>query len=99
MSGLKITLSDVTSFLPDNSPGLKEITFRRDQEKTFFNAINKSFASNIQILYADIIYDKLFHEFFQRKTKMVQWIAALVITDMIKGKSLVINITRSLASR
>ena len=99
MSGLKFTLSDVTSFLPDNCPGLKEITFRRDQEKTFFNAINKKFASNIQILYVDTIYDKLFHYFFQRKTKMVQWIAALVITHMIEGKTLVINITMSLASR
>ena len=69
MSGLKFTLSDVTSFLPDNCPGLKEITFRRDQEKTFFNAINKKFASNIQIHYADTIYNKLFHEFSKGKLK------------------------------
>ena len=28
MSGLKSTLSDVTTFLPDNLPGLKNIIFR-----------------------------------------------------------------------
>ena len=37
--------------------------------------------------YADIIYDKTFHESFKEKIKMVQYKAALVITGAIKGTS------------
>ena len=37
--------------------------------------------------YADIIYDKPLNESFKRKTEMVQYKAALVITSAIKGTS------------
>ena len=37
--------------------------------------------------YADIIYNKPFHESFKRKIEMVQYKAALVITGVVKGTS------------
>ena len=48
--------------------------------------IYKSFVrSNLD--FADIIYDKDFNESFKRKTEIIQYKAAPVITDAIKGTS------------
>ena len=48
--------------------------------------IYKSFV-RFNLDYADIIYDKDFNESFKRKTEIIQYKAAPVITDAIKGKS------------
>ena len=48
--------------------------------------ISKSFVRH-NLDYADIIYDKPFHESFKRKIEMIQYNVALKITSAFKGTS------------
>ena len=54
---------------------------KKKEKTTFFNLVR------FNLDYADIIYDKDFNESFKRKTEIIQYKAAPVITDAIKGKS------------
>ena len=74
MSGLKLALSEVTSFLPDNVSGLKKIIFRRGL--IFFSRVTKLFVlprsmfSYIMVfglpyLFSQYLFNYLFRDFIK----------------------------------